>query len=67
MIPFYIIIGGIVYVLMLRLLKVINNQDVQLLEEILPERLHVFVNAFASFFLREGAHDRATSSDVRAT
>lgn len=61
MTPFYVVIGGIVYILMLRLLKVINDQDVQLLEEILPERLHVFVNAFANFFLRDGAHDRAIS------
>ena len=61
MTPFYVIIGGIVYILMLRLLKVINDQDVQLLEEILPQRLQILVRAFARFLFRDSMHDREIS------
>lgn len=50
MLPFYIAIGGIIYVFMLKFLKVINSQDIQLLEEILPAHFHVLVSAFANFF-----------------
>jgi predicted ABC-type exoprotein transport system permease subunit len=60
MTPFYIIIGGIVYILTLRLLKMINEQDMQLLEEILPERLRNVVRAFANFLVQNRTHDRET-------
>ncbi|MGC8937229.1 MAG: oligosaccharide flippase family protein, partial [Candidatus Methanomethylicaceae archaeon] len=39
LLPVYILIGGIIYVMMLKALKIINDADVELLIALLPKRL----------------------------
>lgn len=50
LLPIYVATGVIIYILMLRLLKAVDKQDVQLLKEILPNRFQWFANLFAKFF-----------------
>jgi O-antigen/teichoic acid export membrane protein len=50
MLPLYITVGAAVYFLMLRFLKVLNNQDAQLLKEVLPTRFQRLTNIFNWFF-----------------
>lgn len=50
MLPLYIAIGGVIYLLMLKLSKAINYQDVQLLKEIVPSHFQRFTDLFAKFF-----------------
>jgi len=49
MLPLYVAIGGVSYLIMLRLLKAVNNQDIQLFKEIFPSCFHRFFNLFAKF------------------
>jgi len=51
LLPLYIAIGCISYMVTLRFLKAVNSQDVQLLKEILPRRFHRLANMFSKFFL----------------
>jgi len=53
MLPLYIAIGGLIYVLMLRLSKALTHQDVQLLGQILPSRFQRFIDLFVKFFSLE--------------
>lgn len=50
LLPLYIAIGGAIYILMLRSLNVLNNQDARLLKEILPSRFGRFTDFFMRFF-----------------
>ena len=50
MLPLHIVIGALVYVLMLRISKVVNKQDVRLFSEFFPKRFHWLINLFARFF-----------------
>jgi stage V sporulation protein B len=53
MLPIYIAIGVIIYVLTLRISKALTYQDVQLLNEILPSRFHRLTDLFVKFFSTE--------------
>lgn len=53
--PLYVFLGGSVYLLMLRFLKVVNEEDIQLLRQFAPERFLGLVDLVARFFGLEGA------------
>ena len=46
MLPLYVLIGGFIYLLMLRLLNAINHQDIEVFNQLIPKRLHKLVEIF---------------------
>lgn len=50
MLPLYILVGGFIYFLMLRILKVFNKQDIILFNQIAPKRFRKVVDAFAKLY-----------------
>lgn len=50
MLPLYVAIGSVIYILMLKLLKALNAEDFELLKEILPSRFQRFTSFFEKFF-----------------
>lgn len=49
MLPLYILVGGVVYILMLRILKAVSEEDIKLFHEFLPKRLGGMIDIFARF------------------
>jgi len=50
MLPLYILVGGLTYFLMLRILKVFNKQDIILFNQIAPKSFRKVIDAFAKFY-----------------
>ena len=50
MLPLYIAVGGFVYLLMLRLLKAVKEEDVKLFQSVIPKRFHRLANLFAKIY-----------------
>lgn len=49
MFPIYIVVGGITYIIMLKLTKAINNEDIKLANEILGEKLNPILKILGAF------------------
>ncbi|MBC7112826.1 MAG: oligosaccharide flippase family protein [Candidatus Methanomethyliales bacterium] len=49
--PAYIVIGGIVYIIMLKTLKIVNNADLELLIALFPQRLRGLATKFGHFLV----------------
>ena len=49
LLPLYVVLGGIIYVLMIRLLKVINKEDIQLIQQIAGEKLATYMAKILGF------------------
>jgi len=49
--PFYVLIGGVVYLLMLRILKAVNRADMDLLQGFLGRRLGPLANFLGRILL----------------
>ena len=49
LLPLYIVLGGITYALMIRLLKVINKEDIQLIQQITGEKLATYMAKILGF------------------
>lgn len=47
LVPLYVIVGGVVYVLALRIMKVVNEKDIQLLRDFMGERMAPLVDFLA--------------------
>jgi hypothetical protein len=45
----YIVLGGITYALIIRLLKVINKEDIQLIQQIAGEKLATYIAKILGF------------------
>jgi len=49
LLPLYVFVGGLFYVLMLRFLNALNNEDVKLLHEFMPKYFGGVIDTFARF------------------
>jgi len=50
LVPVYVIVGGVVYVLVLRIMKVVNERDIQLVREFMGERMAPLGDFLAKIF-----------------
>jgi hypothetical protein len=51
LLPAYIVVGGIIYIIMLKALKIVNNADLELLIALLPQRLRGLAARFGRFLV----------------
>ncbi len=49
--PLYILVGGVSYLVFIRLFHVVNKSDVTLIKEFLPQKLEFLVDIFAKFLV----------------
>jgi O-antigen/teichoic acid export membrane protein len=53
LLPLYVLVGGIVYIMMLRLLKVVHTSDLELLDDFLGKRLSLFARILSWMLLAD--------------